>query len=362
MFLKYSLNTYTCWKYLPWKTIYTRIIIIQKKIYKAAKKHNWKYVLKLQKYLINSNEAKITSVQNIIDELYIYNKNKKKIKFNIQDNDKFIIFKSLYNFHKEHYFHIIIEQIKQYLIFLCIKPEWEAKFLFSFYEHKHNNIFNYFYSINKNNLNNNLLKYHINNKNIFISNIIKKIYRLKYINYVIKNLLYYNLSIFSIKNHYNLIEQILNNQFIYLYEFYQFLSKIFFIDINWYNIYLNKINYITYNIKKNQDKLISHYILNVQHYYKFFIDSITLNLFKINIFYKLIKFKYLYKNSLLNSLIFLYYIKLIYPKINKLIYYILKKNNQNILYKYNIMKTDTIYINLFFYNKKVEYMYSNYCK
>nr|YP_009391222.1 hypothetical protein [Dipterocladia arabiensis]ARW59366.1 hypothetical protein [Dipterocladia arabiensis] len=360
MVLYYNLSINTNWKLLPWKDIYTRIIIIQKKIYQASKSYNWQYLCKLQKYLINSNEAKIFSIKYIINQLYIYNKHKKKIKYKIKDKEKFIIFKVLFDVCQSSFF--VIEKVKQYLIHLCIKPEWEAKFLFSHYETISINIINNFSIFDKYT---NLFTNYLQDKNIVINYIKKKIKALK----CLENLLYHNIYIDPQIHNKNIIEKIITNHFYYYNEYNLYLSQCFLININWYKLYLHKLNLL-----QNSNK----FLINTSLTLKIIIEHFNKILTKNNIYYKcliqnikfylhnhsksiynLINFKYLYKYTII-ILIFLYFIRQIYPIINLIIYYIIKKQYKKIckaLYSINVYNLN---YNVYFYSKKIEYFYINY--
>nr|QCI04590.1 hypothetical protein [Apoglossum ruscifolium] len=368
---QYNLNINTSWHLLPWSKIYARIIILQKKIYKATKEYKFKSVYKLQKYLLNSNEAKIISIKYILSELYIYNKYKKKIKYILSDKDKFTILKNLSISSNNNRFSIIIEQIRQYLIYLCIKPEWEAKFLC--YLNTNNNL------INNDNSIDSLNKYYskivlfnssIKNQKLFIINILKNIKSLKYIQ---DNLYYwlcnnYYIKLNNINTNFSI--QILQTKYIFINELYSFLIKILTIGSNWYSLYLNKINlfidknnilyifqfYYEYNNHINKNLLIK--FKNSKLLFKL-IKSI---LYKNNIFSQLLKYIYLNVPNINIYFINIYWIRQIYPFINLIIFYFLKKNYNNIYFKYKKIKQNNILIRQFFYIKKLEYIYLNFYK
>nr|YP_009395974.1 hypothetical protein [Dasya naccarioides]ARW65160.1 hypothetical protein [Dasya naccarioides] len=358
--MKYNLNVYTNWKVLPWKKIYTRIQIIQIKIYKATKQNDWRYLSLLKKYILNSNEAKVIAIKNIIDNLYIFSKYRKKIKLFIRNEDKFKILLSLYNYklYDSSKFYYILNQIKDYLTYLCIKPQCEAKFIFSFYENKKINIFKYF-----NYIDTCFFKLSLNNKNIFTQYIINNIKLLNDIDRKFYDVINTNISGNLIRDN-NFIKQVLINQFVYLNDLFLLLSNIFFVGTNWYQNNLN-ISYLT---KNNRTTLYyNNKILNLKSginnkiYQYLLIKNIKLFLYKEKTLCKLIKIKYLYKNNILANFIFINFIRLIYPIFNLLIYALLKKNSGNILWKHKNIKINNISFNIFFYNKKVQYIYCNYC-
>lgn len=351
--MKYNLNIYTDWKVLPWKKIYTRIQIIQTKIYKAAKQNNLQYIFILQKYLLNSNEAKILAIKNIIDNIYIFSKYKKKIKLFIHNKNKFKIFLSLYNYKlNNNKFDYILKQIKDYLIYLCIKPECEAKFIFSFYENKTINIFKYL-----NDINTYFFKFTLNNKDIILQYMINNIQLLNNINYKYYEIIVNNIRSHLINNN-DFIKHILINRFNYLNDFFLLLLNLFVVGIHWYQKNLNK-SYLSTNSNKNRLNL--QFNIDNKIYSSLLIKNIKSFFYKKKTLCEIIKIKYLYKNNILANFIFIHFIRLIYSVFNSLIYNILKKIYNNIFFKYSNIKINNISFNIFFYNKKIEYMYSNYC-
>lgn len=123
------LNPSVSWKSLPWIKISQKIFILQEKIYKFSKQCNQYRVHQIQDYITNSADIKIFIIQKIINNLnkYYYKSNKKKYK--IKDIEKFYIYQQLYHIQKyEKSIKIVLEYIKQYLVYICIKPEWEARF------------------------------------------------------------------------------------------------------------------------------------------------------------------------------------------------------------------------------------------
>nr|WCH55309.1 hypothetical protein [Hypnea brasiliensis] len=117
------------WKLLPWIKISQKIFIIQEKIYKFSKQCNQYKVHQLQDYIINSRDIKLFIINKIINNLnnYCYKFNKKQ--YQIRDIEKFYIYQNLFNIKKyKKSIKVVVEYIKQYLVYICIKPEWEAKF------------------------------------------------------------------------------------------------------------------------------------------------------------------------------------------------------------------------------------------
>uniref|UniRef100_UPI003002B4DA hypothetical protein n=1 Tax=Anunuuluaehu liula TaxID=3049639 RepID=UPI003002B4DA len=121
-----TIDSSTVWKSLPWAQIKEKIFVIQQKLYESSKECNQKEVEKLQNYILDSSDSKIFAVQTVVNYISKYY-NKRKYNFN--DEDKLFIYESLLESNicctK---IQCIIEQIKQYLVYLCLKPEWEARF------------------------------------------------------------------------------------------------------------------------------------------------------------------------------------------------------------------------------------------
>nr|YP_010902458.1 hypothetical protein REP52_pgp124 [Hypnea nidifica]WCH54313.1 hypothetical protein [Hypnea nidifica] len=135
------------WKLLPWIKISQKIFILQEKIYKFSKQCNQHKVHQLQDYIINSSDVKIFIIQKIINNLNncCYQCNKKR--YRVKDIEKFYIYKNLSTIQEyKKSINIVLEYIKQYLVYICIKPEWEAKFE-PIYKFKLNIILNNFHSI-----------------------------------------------------------------------------------------------------------------------------------------------------------------------------------------------------------------------
>lgn len=120
-----QLNIYTIWSFLPWKKIYNKIYILQKQIYKSAQYCNFQMMKKYQKYLYNCNEIKILCIQNIINYIKKYYSLIHDEIYYIDDKDKFIIFQCLFTKCKINDIStFIIENVKKYIMYLCIEPEW----------------------------------------------------------------------------------------------------------------------------------------------------------------------------------------------------------------------------------------------
>nr|ARW68281.1 hypothetical protein [Chondria sp. (in: red algae)] len=103
--------------------------MLQKQIYNSTKKHKLKYVNDLQKYLINSSEAKILSIKNTLDKILSSYIKLEDSKFYINIIRDLNIIKVLFNNHFLNYqiIKIIIEVVKQNLVYLLLEPFQEAK-------------------------------------------------------------------------------------------------------------------------------------------------------------------------------------------------------------------------------------------
>lgn len=142
MFKSYLLNTDSSWKHLPWKKINTRVILLQRKIFEAAKKNDKLQINKIQNYFLNCNEVKIFAIENMIHSLNHYYDFYNQEKYICLDKEKFIIFKYIFSISSNTKFVkskivILFEKIKEYLIYLCLQPEWQARL--------NNNLYNNYY-------------------------------------------------------------------------------------------------------------------------------------------------------------------------------------------------------------------------
>nr|WCH56303.1 hypothetical protein [Hypnea sp.] len=123
------LNSLVSWKSLPWKKISQRIFILQEKVYKFAQQCNQYKVHKLQDYILNCSDAKLLAIQEVTDNINNYYRYYDKERYFIKDIEKLYIYQNL--FRTQQYskkIEVIVEYIKQYIIYICLKPEWEARF------------------------------------------------------------------------------------------------------------------------------------------------------------------------------------------------------------------------------------------
>lgn len=125
----YKLNQSTIWSSLPWDKIQMRIFMLQQQIYKSSKFCNIFLMHKWQNLLLNCNEIKLMAthiISNYTLEYYsIYN----STKYKVNDKLKFFLFKNIYrDYNCDLVIKNLLELIKQYIVYLCIQSEWEAKF------------------------------------------------------------------------------------------------------------------------------------------------------------------------------------------------------------------------------------------
>nr|YP_010196547.1 hypothetical protein LK223_pgp126 [Gracilaria cervicornis]UAD83944.1 hypothetical protein [Gracilaria cervicornis] len=195
--ISYILDEKTKWKCLPWDQIEQRVSVLKYKIYQASKKCDKNLIYRAQNNLINSNEAKIMAIQYICTSIKNTYINWNKENYNILDVHKIHIFCLLfYNQHLNKIyasFQSIIQKIEQYMIYLCLESEWNAKFTSIFDTSMYNHIsyrieekklisYRYMYDIQNTQLIN--FKYYIPSQYINIE-YIKKKYKHVHIFYLI---------------------------------------------------------------------------------------------------------------------------------------------------------------------------------
>nr|QCI03991.1 hypothetical protein [Antithamnionella ternifolia] len=132
IYQSFFFNNKSSWKLLPWKKIDTRILLIQQKIFKASKECNKSKIHRIQNYLLNSNEAKLTAINKIVNSISHYYDIQNNENYYFSDKDKYTIFKfilsnTIITDKISYRIRFIIEKIREYLIYLCINPEWKAK-------------------------------------------------------------------------------------------------------------------------------------------------------------------------------------------------------------------------------------------
>nr|YP_010618676.1 hypothetical protein orf376 [Rhodomelopsis africana]WAX02689.1 hypothetical protein orf376 [Rhodomelopsis africana] len=224
----------TFWEKLPWQKIKLRILMITKQIYIAMKKYDLIHVYQLQKYMINCNETKVMLINKIFCDLILYYSNCNKIKLLIKKINKIDIFYSLIltKSQSNQFSYIVIEYIKQDLIYISTEPTWIAKIS------KKSTKF-----INNTQLKHNLNLYKKINNNYFLTAIVmKKLSSYNYINKSISKWLYKNICL-NLSKIYNLKykEYIVENRFNILKLIsrtskclYFLINKIIINDIYWY--------------------------------------------------------------------------------------------------------------------------------
>jgi len=262
------LNSIFYWQLLPWKKINTRILLIQQKIFNAAKEYNCSRLHRIQNYLLNSDELKLIAINKVINSLSEYSQFYNNRDYYFNDQEKLSIFTAIFTNIKNQYnkpckTSLIIEKVREYMIYLCIEMEWKAKY---------DNL-NHSLIIKKSNI-------QIKNYNVVYSetelnalNVRNKLQSLPYINIFIKYWLE-NLSYTYCK---------------YLSPLLLLLNKISLIGLEWNNIkfrklyFSNKINNIHFisNSKKN---ILLEDQLNEQFFFLYSIYCKNINKILINIY------------------------------------------------------------------------------
>lgn len=139
-------NNNIVWNNIKWHKVNKRIIRYQTRIFKASKENNLRKVKSLQKFVINSLDAKLLAVKRVttenkvsktagIDKItYISNKEKSLFVSNLRIDGKanptmrtFIPKSAKYEM-RPLGISTLKDRAKQYLVLLALEPEWEAKF------------------------------------------------------------------------------------------------------------------------------------------------------------------------------------------------------------------------------------------
>nr|YP_009511235.1 hypothetical protein [Gracilariopsis longissima]AXI97112.1 hypothetical protein [Gracilariopsis longissima]UAD89028.1 hypothetical protein [Gracilariopsis longissima] len=244
--VNYILNQKTQWKNLPWSQIKQRVFVLQNKIYLASQTCNKNSVYQAQNHLMNSNEAKLIAIQQVFDSIKKSYINLNQENYLIKDIHKIYILNSLFKTKclcKSYKFlQALLEKVKQYLIYLCLGSEWNARFKSTFevsiYHHisyglQEKNVI----SCYKNcilNANNFIYTNYIDSKYINISYLKQKIESLPYfVSNIIEWLQVQNLQETEILHTSSLLlsDYLLSNHMLY-----QLLCKIFLHGINWLNL------------------------------------------------------------------------------------------------------------------------------
>nr|QCI06686.1 hypothetical protein [Gayliella sp.] len=350
--MNYQIDKNSDWQLLPWHKINTRVILLQRKIFEASKQCDLKKISEIQNYLINSHEAKLNAVHHITYAINHYYGHENYLYNNL---DKFNLFKYLFDNSKliKAKLQLVIERIKEYLIYLCLQAEWQARSV------------NQLNQINKqSNLKaiKNAFQYH----NIIIDNnnwsqAINNLNNLPYINTYIN---------YWITNHY--IFYSTDSNFKYLYHL---LIQIYQLRFNWYNIKLEKVschsNINSYKLINCSDAIQISKIVNKTYLYQIkthIYKKDVLNRYRINknlswknVIRMLIKEinKYYCHSSVCSNLISIFYVL---NQINYLISYATsgkyRQPINNILYYnqqalYSILYRKKMSIYLYFYLFKI---------
>lgn len=346
----YKLNNYTDWNSLPWKKIKERIILIQKKIYNASRQCNKQKIYFYQNLLINSNEAKIKSIELTCQVILNYYLKQSKETYFLSHKDKFSILYYLFSsFKKNELIKVIIEKTKEILISLCMQPEWEARFepilqsniqgiyrysieekLINFFDKKYLNKINSFY-----------LNYKIIFNFIDKNYLIKKLHSVNYVNKHINILL----------NNQIIIKSYKIKDFLYCH-LYTILSKIIFNGTEWFyldTMYFNTKKYNNLELYYSNNlwiclneykinRIILDNLITIFYSNKFIIKQKDINIFKLNLNKKQLFIQ--------NNIYYLskYKNKNISISINK--YKNLLHNIKKLLYKKNILNKLRIKINI----------------
>nr|YP_009295803.1 hypothetical protein Schim_057 [Schimmelmannia schousboei]AOM64738.1 hypothetical protein Schim_057 [Schimmelmannia schousboei] len=300
----YNLSQCTQWKNLPWHKLNNRILFLQKKIFIYSKKCNKKNVYKIQQSILNSYEAKVIAIQNIFTSIHKYYFYYNKEIYYFSDKDKFFIFKFLFKKHIQNkYINIIITKIKQYLVYLCIQPEWEAKFEPSLQSNINSlesytlqskliKYFSQFSHEKTNKLYNIYLKYKIYHKYLDIKYLINKLQTLPYISNSL-NLWIEKQALIEVFYNHDCIQKC-SWKIAHFNILYKFLCKILFNGLEWYNLTVLQFEQKNYNLFQhifliyniNNESLIyfNHSFLNLSLYknIKFIYQAIRLNIYYLN--------------------------------------------------------------------------------
>lgn len=263
-----KLQCTTIWTYLSWKQIYERVFIIQQKIYKASKLCIKQDIYNTQNVLINSNEAKVIAIEKICNLVSRYYQSQSKEKYYFTNNDKFFLLRNLFKSQVLcEKLTNIVQKVRQYLIYLCIEPEWRAKFepswqknnatdrdyllqekLVYFFYNKLNHQTNYLITDLQ------YIRSDLISKFIDINYLIKKMQSLPYINFCLK---------FWLRN--QSFSESLNLQLFFISSTYiqqscllELLLKILLTGINWFNLVQSYCRYEDPRLIKHRNLIYSN--------------------------------------------------------------------------------------------------------
>nr|ARW60183.1 hypothetical protein [Laurencieae sp.] len=306
--------------------MHLRVLMIQKQIYLATKRHKLYYVYQLQKYLINSNEAKIVSVKNIINDTIIHYNGSKSSEFVVDNSEEYVITKVLLKKYLSvnKNLDLVIDKIKQNLIYLSIEPIYRAKLK--------QNIFKYITNYN------NYQSFLVNNqygyvknfrlyKNSFIKIIIS---RLNFSNYISKLViswlysrnfvLFFSMYDLSAQYYSKTNDNKLKNTLTSCNNLISLMLNTLVLDICWFLFRTQKKKYYTSNLYNFlHQNVVNNQNFNVNKEHCSI--SKVLKLFLRNIKYKKYKniYSLTYQGKLINNLIIIY--TKYYQEFNSFIYY-----------------------------------------
>lgn len=127
------------------KKLLRELMLLQKRIYKATINHDYKHVHRLQKLLLASKSTEFIILLSLVNDYFNVDQAVgRSTNWQFQDFHHCLVTyaskpkfstgdaRQLYNIATDH---IVITdlncKIKSYLVYLCLKPEWEAKFVHS---------------------------------------------------------------------------------------------------------------------------------------------------------------------------------------------------------------------------------------
>nr|YP_010986208.1 hypothetical protein NDC12_pgp010 [Polyopes affinis]WOL37126.1 hypothetical protein [Polyopes affinis] len=298
----FKLDDHSSWKFLPWNSIKKRIFILQKQIYKSSKACKYHLIYSIQNTLVNSSEAKVLAIEEIFKLLFENSLYCNKDYYQLDDKDKLMIFYNLFQRQKiDKVLMILIEKIKQYLIYLCLQPEWEARFepgLQSNISGQKSYLWQEKYSNLLNNQLDNAKKY----SNIYTNyRIINKYINAKYLSQKIQSGIYTNYYLnFWLNNNYIkefTLDPVLTLNFDILYKFF---CKIIYNGMEWFNSMAIELK-SRFRSNNNYKKTALFYEENINSWIyicKTFIDNLyfILKFLNFNIFSYI-----LYNNKYINN-------------------------------------------------------------
>nr|UAT97135.1 hypothetical protein Ahn.pli.UK.pt_236 [Ahnfeltia plicata] len=129
----FNISNSITWQNLPWNKINEKLFNLQRRIYKASQRCDYTIVHKLQNYLIDCDYIKMIAIQNVSENLNKYYLVYDEEKYLINNQEKFTILQQL-NCKKNTSSQFFKDKVKQYLVYLCLQPEWTAKLEPLYYE------------------------------------------------------------------------------------------------------------------------------------------------------------------------------------------------------------------------------------